>query len=316
MDPWSRGREVTRDVLRSSPKPEKRPIFCHRRGIENFCCLFSTRYTAAPKCVYQTPGRRPPPIPGRFVNTVTTGWVGAPNERAPFRFHGAVVGFVDRCLPRTRHPAASNKHLARFSSARSWPNIGPKIGPGIIFFGVFEKFETFFSEMCAHSERYRNLLAGIFEILNYLWKHSVSIVTGLTTTGTAVKYAVQTRPTLLFLTWVSSTTTTVLVLLAQEDSHNAENDPKPSHPTLRSHLSKVSSIVAGIRQTLRTGSTDNQFQLPAKLLNAPPPPPTTASSKSGFRCSTLMPAMRARVSGGFLWRLEILYRSRSIRSTK
>ena len=34
----------------------------------------------------------------------------------------------------------------------------------MIFFGVFEKFETFFSKICAHSERYRNLLAGIFEI--------------------------------------------------------------------------------------------------------------------------------------------------------
>ena len=43
----------------------------------------------------------------------------------------------------------------------------PKIGPGIIFFGVFEKFETFFSKICAHSERYRNLLAGIFEILTF-----------------------------------------------------------------------------------------------------------------------------------------------------
>ena len=95
-----------------------------------------------------------------FVYTVTRGCVGAPNERAPFRFHGAVVGFVARCLSRIRNLAASNKHLAEFFSGRSWP----KIGPGIIFFGVFEKFETFFSKICAHSERYRNLLAGIFEI--------------------------------------------------------------------------------------------------------------------------------------------------------
>ena len=36
VDPWSRGREVARGVLRSSPKPEKRPPFCHRRRIENF----------------------------------------------------------------------------------------------------------------------------------------------------------------------------------------------------------------------------------------------------------------------------------------
>ena len=90
-------------------------------------------------CLYQTPGRRPPPITGRFANTVTRGWVGAPNGRAPFRFHGAVVRFVDRYLSRTRNLAASNKHLAEFFSGRSWA----KIGPIIIFFGVFEKFESF-----------------------------------------------------------------------------------------------------------------------------------------------------------------------------
>ena len=109
-------------------------------------------------------------------STMTRGWVGAPNGRAPFRFHGAVVDFVARCLSRTRNLAASNKHLAEFYSGRSWP----KIGQGAIFFGVFEKFETFFSKICAHSERYRNLLADIFEILTFLWKHRVSIVTGLT----------------------------------------------------------------------------------------------------------------------------------------
>ena len=98
-----------------------------------------------------------------FVNNVTRGWVRASNERAPFRFHGAVVGFVDRCLCRTQNLTASNKHLAEFFSGRSWA----KIGPGIIFFGVFEKFEAFFSKICAHSERYRNLLAGIFEILTF-----------------------------------------------------------------------------------------------------------------------------------------------------
>ena len=90
-------------------------------------------------------------------------WVGVPNERAPCRFHGAVVGFIDRCLSRTRTLAASSEHLAEFFSGRSWP----KIGPGITFFGVFEKFETFFSKICAHSERYRNILAGIFEILTF-----------------------------------------------------------------------------------------------------------------------------------------------------
>ena len=161
MDPWSRGREVARSVLRSSPKPEKRSVFCHRERDREFLSpVFYLVHSSVQMCLYQTPGRRPPPITGRFVNTVTRGWVGAPNGRAPFRFHGAVVGFVAPCLSRTRNLAASNKHLAEFVSGRSWP----KIGPGIIFFGVFEKFETFFSKICAHSERYRNLLAGIYEI--------------------------------------------------------------------------------------------------------------------------------------------------------
>ena len=149
-----RGREVARGVLRSSPKPEKRSIFCHRRRIENLCRLFSTQQRPN---VYQTPGRRPPPIIGRFVNTVTRGWVGAPNGRAPFRFHGAVVGFVHRWLSRTRNLAASNKHA----------DLGPRSAQVKFFFGVFEKFVTFFSKICAHSERYRNLLAGIFEILTF-----------------------------------------------------------------------------------------------------------------------------------------------------
>ena len=48
------------------------------------------------------------PITGRVVNAVTRGWVGAPKERAPFRFHDAAVRFVDRFTSRTRHLAASN----------------------------------------------------------------------------------------------------------------------------------------------------------------------------------------------------------------
>ena len=61
-------------------------------------------------CLYQTRGRRPARITGHFVNTAVTreGGVGAPHEGAPFRSHGAVVGFVNRWLSRTRNLAASN----------------------------------------------------------------------------------------------------------------------------------------------------------------------------------------------------------------
>ena len=43
VDLSSREWEVAHGVVRSSPKPEKRSIFRHRRGIENFCRLFSTQ---------------------------------------------------------------------------------------------------------------------------------------------------------------------------------------------------------------------------------------------------------------------------------
>ena len=116
---------------------QKGLFFAIGEGSKIFVVCFL--HSSAQICLYQTPGRRPPPITGRFVNTVTRGWVEAPNERTPFRFHGAVVGFVDRCLSRTRNLAASSKHLAEFFSGRSWP----KIDSGNIFFGVLESLKRF-----------------------------------------------------------------------------------------------------------------------------------------------------------------------------
>ena len=91
--------------------------------------------------LYQTPGRRPPRITGRVVNTVTRGWVGAPNDRTSFRIHDAVVSFVDRYLSRTRNLAASIKHVAEFFLGRSWPNICPR---EVFFFRIFWKVWIFF----------------------------------------------------------------------------------------------------------------------------------------------------------------------------
>ena len=150
--------------MKKATKHEKGLFSAIGEGSRNFVACFL--HSSAQMCLYQTPGRRPPRITGRFVNTVARGWVGAPNERAPFRFHGAVVGFVDRCLSRTRNLVAWNKHWAEFFfSSRSWP----KIGSGLIFFGVFEKFETFFFEdLCSHSERaVQKSFAGIFEIRTF-----------------------------------------------------------------------------------------------------------------------------------------------------
>ena len=105
MDPRSRGREVARDVLRSLPKAGKCLLFTiGERSIFFVVCLVYTRG----KMFFfsQTPGRCPPHtgITGLRVNSVTLiRRVGAPNERAPFRFHDAIIaGFADRCLTRIR----------------------------------------------------------------------------------------------------------------------------------------------------------------------------------------------------------------------
>ena len=74
----------------------------------------------------------------------------------------SLVLAIDDCPGLRISPLRTNISLSLLSG-RSWP----KIGPGIVFFGVFEKFESFFSKIFANSERYRNLLAGVFEILTF-----------------------------------------------------------------------------------------------------------------------------------------------------
>ena len=135
----SRGREVARGVLRSYPKPARNTFSAIGEGLRNWSPVF---YTSAPKytCIRRLAGARH--VSWSFCEHCDQGVGRSPNERAPFRFHGAVVGFVDRCVSRTRNLAASNEHNVVFFSSRSWP----KICPGIISFGVCEEFETFFFE--------------------------------------------------------------------------------------------------------------------------------------------------------------------------
>ena len=47
----------------------------------------------------------------------------------------------------------------------SQANLGPKSAQEIFLGGFLKSLKHFFSKICAHSERYRNILAGIFEIL-------------------------------------------------------------------------------------------------------------------------------------------------------
>ena len=58
----------------------------------------------------------------------------------------------------------------RFELTFGWVFLRPFLAqdrPSNYFSGFFEKFELFFSKICAHSERYRNLLAGVFEFLTF-----------------------------------------------------------------------------------------------------------------------------------------------------
>ena len=61
----------------------------------------------------------------------------------------------------------------------SQADLGPRSAQDFFLF-FFEEFETFFSKICAHSERYRNLLAGIFEIRSFFGNIAFPFVTGLT----------------------------------------------------------------------------------------------------------------------------------------
>ena len=78
-------------------------------------------YTSGQMFFSQTPGRRPPYITGLRVNSVTLGWVGAPNERAPLRVHDAIAVFAARCLTRTRIAdqglGGFHEHCAGFARA-------------------------------------------------------------------------------------------------------------------------------------------------------------------------------------------------------
>ena len=85
-------------------------------------------------CLYQTPGRRPPPLTGRFVNTVTRGWVGALTSafRSDFMAQSLVLS-IDVCRGLV-HLAASNKHLAEFSQA----DLGPRSAQELRFSGFLK----------------------------------------------------------------------------------------------------------------------------------------------------------------------------------
>ena len=82
------------------------------------------------------------------MHTVTRGWVGAPDERAPIRIHDAVVGFVYRCLSRSRNLAASND----ISLSLLWPISAQHLGRNL-FWGGVEKLKAFVVRIGSQGER-------------------------------------------------------------------------------------------------------------------------------------------------------------------
>ena len=78
------------------PNLEKGLFFAIGEGSRIFVACFL--HSSAQMRLYQTPGRRPPPITGHFVNSVTRGWVGTPNGRARSDFMApSLVLSIDVC---------------------------------------------------------------------------------------------------------------------------------------------------------------------------------------------------------------------------
>ena len=67
---------------------------------------------------------------------------------------------IDVCRGHGISPLRTNIWLS-FSQA----DLGPRSAQELFFSGFLKSLKLFFEDLCAHSEQYRNLLAGIFEIL-------------------------------------------------------------------------------------------------------------------------------------------------------
>ena len=112
-----------------------------------FCRLFSSQQRPyALVCTYQTPGWRPPHITGRFMNTMTRRWVGAPKERAAVSFHDAVVDFC-------RSMSVEDSDSRRFELTFGWGFLRPILAqhlPRNYFFPFFlQVWNFFFEDLCS-----------------------------------------------------------------------------------------------------------------------------------------------------------------------
>ena len=60
----------------------------------------------------------------------------------------------------------------------SQADLGPTSGQELLLF-FFSSLELFFVEICAHSERYSDLVVGLYESQSFSWQRRVSMSIGL-----------------------------------------------------------------------------------------------------------------------------------------
>ena len=121
------------------PNLQKDSFFAIGEGSAIFVACFL--HSSAQMCLYQTSGQRPAPITGRFVNTVTRGWVEAPNERAPrsdFMTQSLVLS-IDVC------PGLGISRLQQtFRLSFSQADLGPRSAQELFFSFFLKSLKLFF----------------------------------------------------------------------------------------------------------------------------------------------------------------------------
>ena len=141
VNPW---REGARGVLRSSTKPENRPTFCHRRGIENFCRLFSTHQRTKVSVSDAWPA---PATYHRSFCDHCDQRVGRKSltsaPRSDFMAQSLVL-FIDVCRGLGIAPLRTNIWLS-FSQA----DLGPRSAQELFFSGFWKVWNLFLEYLCS-----------------------------------------------------------------------------------------------------------------------------------------------------------------------
>ena len=139
----------------------KRPTFCHRSGIDIFCPLFAT---------YKRPDE--------FISDA---WPASATyhrsfceqcERrvgcSPYRAHPVQISWRSRCFFRSTsvEDSESRRFELTLGSVFFRADLGPRSAHELVI-SWFLKMLELFATTCAHSERCRHILVGIFEILTF-----------------------------------------------------------------------------------------------------------------------------------------------------